>query len=364
MRKRIFIIFGCLIILLVVTRWMVLRRSSTVEVEIVDVQISEFICQITAQGRITSRKIITLHSRYNGIIQKIPSSIQVGARVSKGEFLGEVKTSEEETKTIQNELKRAKTELEISKRKVALSKQLFELKAISENELMREKLNYESKKIRAKELEEKLKPQKITTPISGIISESRVKNGEIVKGDNKLFTICDMEQLIAELDVGEKDIAKIYKAQKVLIKSEAFSERLNGKVERVSMIAREEENAPGGFGSPTFTVTVSIENPTSTVLRIGGRVLGMIITQRKQNTIAVPLEAVLYNRESQPYLFVYNSGKAIRREVKIGLSSNELVEIVDGLKPGEKVITSGSIYLKNNARVKIRPYKMEFYEGF
>ena len=364
MRKRIFIILGCLIILLLVTRWMILIKTSTVEVETVEVHRSEFICKITAQGRISSRNIVTLRSRTNGIMQNIPSSIQVGAKVSKGEFLGEVKTSEEEKRTIQNELKRAKTELEISRRKLALSKQLFELKAISENELIRVKLDYENDKMRVKELEKKLKPQKIISPISGIISEIRVKNGERVSANDNLFTICDMEQLIANLDVGEEDIAKIHKGQKVLIRSEAFPEQLSGQIEMVSMVAQAEKNAPGNIVGPTFTVTVSIANPTGTVLRIGGRVLGTIILERKQNVIAVPLEAVLYTEESRPYLFVYNSGKAIKRMVKIGLSNDESVEIVEGLEPGEKVIISNNIYLKNNTRVKLKKLSTPSYEGF
>ncbi|MCK4527043.1 efflux RND transporter periplasmic adaptor subunit [candidate division WOR-3 bacterium] len=362
MKKWLFLIFGCIIVLLI-TRWMV-SRGASVEVEVFGVEVAEFISQVDAWGAITSRKIITLHAKSNGIIQKVPAPIQAGAKVSKGEFLGEVKTSEEETQTIQNELKRAETELEISKRKVALSKQLFELKAISENELMREKLNYESQKISVQELKEKLMPQKLSAPFSSVISEMRVKNGEIVKRDDPLFTFCDMEHLIAELDANEKDVARIHNGQEVLIMSEAFSEELNGRVERVSMIAKQGAGTPMGFGAPAFSVTVSIENPSSTVLRIGGHVLGRVITQRKQNAIGVPLEAVLYDGESNAYLFVYNSGKAKRREVKIGLSSNELVEIVDGLKPGEKVIISNNLYLKNNTSVILKEPSIPFYEGF
>lgn len=362
MKKWLFLIFACIIVLLI-TRWWVSRRAS-VEVEVFDVEVAEFISQVDAWGVITSRKIITLHAKSNGIIQKVPVSIQVGTNVTKGTFLGEVKPSQEEIRSILNELKRVETELEISRRKLELSSQLFELKAISENDLMRGKLNYESQKIRVQELKEKLMSQKLRAPFSGVVSEMRVKNGEIVKRDDPLFTFCDMECLIAELDVNEKDVARIQKSQEVLIMSEAFSKELVGRVERVSMIAKQGAGTSMGSGAPAFSVIVSIENPSSTVLRIGGHVLGRIIIQRKQNTIGVPLEAVLYDGESNAYLFVYNSGKAKRREVNIGLSSNELVEIVDGLKPGEKAIISNNIYLKNNTRVKIKELSKPFYEGF
>jgi RND family efflux transporter MFP subunit len=360
MKKWFFLILGCLIVVLGITRWLISKKSSTLEVGIYNVETSEFVSQVEASGKITSRKIITLHSKNNGIIQNIPPLIQVGSKVSEGAFLGEVKTTAEETKSIKNDLKRSKTELEIARRKCELSANLFKLKAISENELIREKLDYENKKIRVQELKEKLTPQKLTAPFSGVISENKVENGEIVKKEGRLFTLCDMDRLIAELDVNEKDIARVKNGQEVIVTCDASPGILKGEVERTSIVAKEDERSLSG--SSTFAVIVSIENSANTILRIGGSVLGKIIIQRKPDTISIPLEAVLYDEESKPYLFVYNTGKAIRRVVKTGLSSSEFVEIISGLKPGEKLITSGNIYVKNNTSVKLR--KAPFYEGF
>jgi HlyD family secretion protein len=360
MKKWFFLILGCLIVVLGITRWLISKKSSTIEVGIYNVETSEFVSQVEASGKITSRKIITLHSKNNGIIQNIPQLIQIGSKVSESAFLGEVKTTAEETKSIKNDLKRSKTELEIARRKCELSANLFKLKAISENELIREKLDYENKKIRVRELKEKLTPQKLTASFSGVISEIKVKNEEIVKKEDRLFTLCDMDQLIAELDVNEKDISGVVNGQDVIVTSEAFPGILEGKVEIISMVAKEEERP--SRGTPTFTVTVSVKSPANTILRIGGSVLGKIIIQKKSNTIAVPLEAVLYGEGSDPYLFIYNEGIAERRGIKTGLSSIERVEITTGLKPGEKVITSGNIYLKNNTTVKLR--KASFYEKF
>ena len=83
-------------------------------------------------------------------------------------------------------------------------------------------------------------------------------------------------------------------------------------------------------------------------IRPGMSVRADIYTQSSEETLAVPVQAVLFDegsddddkgKEEQTYVFVMEDGKAVRKDVEIGISSDSDQEIIDGLQEGEIVIS-------------------------
>jgi HlyD family secretion protein len=86
------------------------------------------------------------------------------------------------------------------------------------------------------------------------------------------------------------------------------------------------------------------------IIRPGMSVRADIYTQSSEETLAVPVQAVLYDEDSaedekvkdnkdKTYVFVLEDGKAVRKDVEVGISSDSDQEIIKGLEQGETVIT-------------------------
>jgi HlyD family secretion protein len=95
-------------------------------------------------------------------------------------------------------------------------------------------------------------------------------------------------------------------------------------------------------------VKVLLDEQDSMTIRPGMSVRADIYTQSSAETLAIPVQAVLYDedtddddegKEEQPYVFVIQDGKAVRRDVEIGISSDSDQEITEGLEEGELVIS-------------------------
>ncbi len=75
-----------------------------------------------------------------------------------------------------------------------------------------------------------------------------------------------------------------------------------------------------------------------------------IITEKHDNVVTLPLSAIM-SQESDPYVFIVDSGKAVQRNVKIGIIQDELVEIVSGAQSGETVVSVGQQMLQDGTLV-------------
>ena len=95
------------------------------------------------------------------------------------------------------------------------------------------------------------------------------------------------------------------------------------------------------------------------LIRPGMSVRADIYTQSSEETLAVPVQAVLYDedqegdegsggRQEQTYVFVMEDGKAVRKDVKTGISSDSDQEIIEGLEQGERVISGPFRVLSNS----------------
>lgn len=178
----------------------------------------------------------------------------------------------------------------------------------------------------------------VTSPIDGVVLRRDGEIGEVVDTNDALFWIGEPRPLRVTADVDEEDIALVRPGQEVLIKADAFPERvLHGTVDRIT--------PKGDPINKTFRVRVAL--PDDTPLLIGMTAEINVITAEKEDALLVPASAVIDNR-----LFVVKDGKAAPRKVRTGIRGRDRVEIVDGLAPGDRVVASPPAGLKAGDRVR------------
>lgn len=120
---------------------------------------------------------------------------------------------------------------------------------------------------------------------------------------------------------------------------------LFGTIQSIASVARQTP----GQASLSFLVKILLDEQDALIIRPGMSVRADIYTQSSEETLAVPVQAVLYDedldegkksrdKEEQTYVFVMEDGKAVRKDVKVGISSDSDQEIIEGLEQGETVI--------------------------
>lgn len=198
--------------------------------------------------------------------------------------------------------------------------------------------------------QQRLMKTEIRSPIDGQILSVNIKKGETavpsamsIAGGN-LMVIADIENIFAEINVDEADIARVSVGQDAWIVPSSFpGEKLMGSVEKVALIPRQE---PGQ--SKSYPVTVRLQPNTNVNFHSGMSGRAEIMTTQKQakTQLGVPLKAIQYEdfdnitgQEGKAFVFVMENGKARRKPIETGIADDDNIEILGGLAKNDVVIT-------------------------
>ena len=135
--------------------------------------------------------------------------------------------------------------------------------------------------------------------------------------------------------VDESDIGKVYIGQPARIKVESFKDKtFNGKVTQISPMGVEKDNVTN------FEVKVSIDNP-GRELKANMTANAEIVLEELANSIIIPEAAVTYDSQKRAFVDLAAPGTKTGRSktaVKLGVGNGTKIQILDGLKAGDKVV--------------------------
>jgi Cu(I)/Ag(I) efflux system membrane fusion protein len=183
----------------------------------------------------------------------------------------------------------------------------------------------------------------ILSPLTGTITKSYVNEGQHVRAGERMFEVADFTRMWCMFTVYERDLPLVHERQVVRV--------------RVESLPGEPINARVGFVSPNLDeatrsahVRVVLENPERK-LRNKTFAEGTIELDAPE-VLAVPRSAVLWPGGT-PRVFVQRAPGAFeRREVRLGRCGDALWEVLDGVKEGEQVVTSGNMLLDGQAQIE------------
>ncbi|MGE5503097.1 MAG: efflux RND transporter periplasmic adaptor subunit [Actinomycetota bacterium] len=180
----------------------------------------------------------------------------------------------------------------------------------------------------------------VASPIDGVVIRRDGELGEIASTDDAIFWVGAPRPLRITADVDEEDIARVRPGQKVLIKADAFPDRiLEGRIERLT--------PKGDPVNKTFRVRVSL--PDDTPLLVGMTTEINVITAEKPNALLIPATAPAAGK-----VLVVEDGVAVARPVRLGIRGRTKVEVLDGLAGTEQVVANPPAGLKPGDRVRAR----------
>jgi membrane fusion protein (multidrug efflux system) len=183
----------------------------------------------------------------------------------------------------------------------------------------------------------------VTAPISGVIAQRMVKQGNLVTLNAPVFRIVNTQYLEAVMNVPERELALIKAGMPVRMIVDAVPGQVfEGRVDRVSPVME--------AGSGTFRVTCAFDGKQ--ILRPGMFGRFEIIYDRRENVLTIPRTAMLED-ETDPAVYVVRAGKAVRAPIKLGYSNGEIAEVVSGLKTGDRIITAGKVSVRDGGGVTV-----------
>ncbi len=256
---------------------------------------------------------------------------------------------------------------------------------VAESEVQAAEYSVRSAEASLSEAEEQLTKTKIYAPISGTISALEVEKGERVVGTSmmvgtEMMTVADLERMEVQVEVNENDIVKVMKGDTALVEVDAYLNRkFKGIVTEIANSASTTGTTADqvtNFDVKVFLLKESYKDlidPASGNLypfRPGMSATVDILTETREGVISVPISAVttrvkkegggteevkeqseentaentesevVEREEKQEVVFIVEGDRVKKVEVETGIQDNTSIEILNGLKEGDAVVTA------------------------
>ncbi len=183
----------------------------------------------------------------------------------------------------------------------------------------------------------------ITAPEDGMLIYKKDWNGRATKKGSQISawdpvvaTLPDLSTMISVTYINEVDIRRVEPGQSVELGLDAFPEKkFTGKVLRVANVGEQRPNSD----AKVFRVTVEV-NEKNDLLRPSMTTSNRIITEKKENELYIPLEALFNQDDSITYVFKKLGLNAVKQEIEVGSSNRNEVIVLHGLEAGDMVYLS------------------------
>jgi cobalt-zinc-cadmium efflux system membrane fusion protein len=333
-------------------------QSANLQIEEVSLKSLKSILQAPGKIQFNENKLAHVGSRVPGKIDEVIANL--GDKVKEGDRLAVIDSTE--LGTAQSEYLKAKANLLAEEKSYQRAKKLLEGKAISLGEYQKREAEYLNARAEFKAAEDRLhllglseeevkrigsehiikSKVAVRAPFSGTVVERHATLGEIIEPATNLFTVADLSTLWAIADVPEKDIPQVKTGLPVEVKVSPYpADVFKGIVTyigdqidpstRTVRVRTEVDNSLGKL-KPEMFATV------------------FIITDVVSDVLAIPGEAVQTDGNKKIVFIDKGNGGFEKREVSLGRQVDSFYQVIDGIKPGEKIVTKGSFLLKSEAQ--------------
>ena len=226
---------------------------------------------------------------------------------------------------------------------------LYARDLVSEEELDAARNQFSNAEVKVKEAQLNLTYTDLRAPIPGVVMERRIERGDMVNVNQQIFSVADLEPLLARIHIPEQRMHQVRPGQKARIAIDSLPESaFEGIVRMINP----------GVDPQSGTVKVTIEIPTtgtasfSKRLRPGMFANVMIVTDSHPQTLIIPKQALILETDEED-VFLFEDGRARRVGVELGFTEGNQVEVRSGLAEGAQVITVGQEGLKDGQAVRL-----------
>ena len=366
---------GGIVLLIIIAR--LGSHGSGTKVETAEVTPRTIKSSILASGELQYKDPVELKPEVIGKISSIP--VVEGQRVRKGQVVLRLDPELFQAQVAQQQAAVQQAEIAIQSQKLTVAnldlqyqrqQALYKQHLVDQNSFdnLKNQLDLANTELQAREQalqiaqaeliqsQQSLNKTVITSPLDGMVTSLPVKVGEtVITGTNiagsALMDIADPSEVLADVQVDEADIANVKLGEDANIDAVSFPDRtLHGTVTFVASSVTDTSTLTTASASQgrTFEVKIALSDKDIGVLKPGMSARAEIFTQSTPDTLAVPVQAILYENDpgsksleptSGAYVYLVEDGKAKKTSVTTGVSSDTYQAVTSGVKKGDTVVS-------------------------
>lgn len=305
-------------------------------------------------------KSVAVAAEVSGAVEWIGA--EEGSQVREGQEIARI-----DRRTLQALYDQAKASAEFAKSDFARVSQLFEEKAASEEELQRARATLGIDEALLEAAEVQLAKSAVTAPVAGILNRRYIEKGEYVKAGDPVADVVQVDRVKVVVDVPEKDVNHVPVGTMLGILPEGGAEKAlaegAAKGDLAAAIQQSVSDRKIILGTVTYrsvvadektrTYRVEVAMPNPGLKLLPGMIVRAVVLRRViGDAVAVPLVAVV-PRDGRAVVYVENDSRADERTVELGITDGVRIQILSGVKPGEKLIVEGQRQLRDGSLVKV-----------
>ncbi|WP_442264460.1 efflux RND transporter periplasmic adaptor subunit [Tenacibaculum sp. ZS6-P6] len=304
---------------------------------------SEFIHYLELQGNVQTKKNVLVYPEVPG--QLVSVFVKEGQKVAKGQSLARIDDA-----GMSNQLAQLEANAALAKTTYERQKRLWEQKIGSEIQFLQAKTNFEAQTNAVTNLKKSIAKYTIRAPFAGIVDDVIKEQGTVVAPGPgaEVFRIVNLGNMYIETDVPESYISSVKKGKAVEVEFPILGKKLNSEVRQA-----------GNFINPanrTFKVEIGVPNKDRSIKPNLTAKL-KINDYTNPNAILIPQSIISENSKGEQYVYVVNTkeGKSTAQQIiiKTGKTQGDVIEVLDGIKSGMKIINEGARSVKDSQEVKI-----------
>jgi membrane fusion protein (multidrug efflux system) len=281
-------------------------------------------------GSLRARRLARLHIQEAGRITTLP--FFEGDAVAEGAVLAEIDRS-----LLDTELLRAGAVRREAQANLGRLERLSRSKMVSEDEVLRARTAVDVALADETLLRTRLGYTRITAPFDGVVSERLAEPGDVAERYDHVMTLIDPSSLVAELPVSELLLPHIGAGAQAEVRIDALGDgAFPGRILRVHP----------GLDPSTRQGRVEVElRPTPEGAR-PGQLARVTFAPPALERLVVPFSAIRRDQDGEHVFVVQTDGKVRKAPVRGGRRVADRIEVLDGLRDGERVVVRGFLGLK------------------
>jgi len=301
---------------------------------------------LEAVGSISSPQGVMLSADLPGTLKLI--SFESGSHATNGQLLVQLDTRQEEA-----QLRTAKAKLELALQNLDRAKDLSQKRVIAQSAYDEAKSQYDSAVASVEETQATIDRKTIRAPFTGDLGIRQVNAGQYLKSGDSIVQLESLDPIYVNFALPQQNIGLLSVGQSVHVQADGFPDKtFSGAITAI--------NSAVDTSTRNIQVQATVKNPDH-ILRSGMFAGIQVVLPDNEKVIMVPSTALHY----APYgnsLFVVETMKdpdgkeylGVReQQVTLGKTRGDQVGVLKGLKPGDRIATSGIFKLRQGGAVKI-----------
>jgi len=297
----------------------------------------EFSENLSLSGTLEANEQLELRSEISGIVEKI--NFKEGSKVSKGQILFQVNDLE-----LRAQLAKVQTAQKLASENVRRAKLLLEKEAISQEEYDISEADFQFARAESQLIAAQLAKATVRAPFSGTIGLRYISKGTYVTPSTPIASLVNTDQLKITFSIPEKYSSQIKLEDKITFTTS------NSKTEQTATIYAIEPEVD--IATRTLKMRAITNNREGKL--IPGTFAKVLLPMEMVNdALLVPTESLIPIQNGKK-IFISEGGLAKEIIVETGARTENSVIVLSGLKPGDTILTSGVMILKNGSPVKVK----------